>query len=302
MSTLRAAAGRCIHDDEIGIGPPVLLAPGFGGYRRGSLAWLVEALAPRFRVVAMANRDAGESEPETEDYRLEDLAGDAAAFLAALRIERAHVLAHAMGSVITLRLALDHPGRIDRLALTSPCVGGEPEHRADEPMPPPAAWWVDDPVDRSRRSLPVVLGPDDLTRMDETDVAAISGPERRNRTTWAGIMWREAATGDAEILGRLADVRAPTFLDPRRWRCLRPTRAGPGTRCRHSRLPPGSAPQRRPPAQGGAPQSDGRRDPCLSGRAGRPRSRGVDPRKRFRRGFPVAAADGSPCGLASVMR
>ncbi len=210
---MRTATGRRIFYDESGTGPPILLIPGLGGYRRGCLIWLVEALASRFRVVAMDNRDAGESEPETAYYGLEDLAGDAAALLDALGIDRTCVVAHSMGSAIALRLALDQPVRLDRLVLVSPCVGGESEHRAGEPLPPPAAWWFDDPVERQRRSLPIVLGRDYRARMSAADEAAIVDLERGNRITWAGMMRREAAAaGDDEVLRRLAEIRMPTLV------------------------------------------------------------------------------------------
>ena len=212
MSHVRSATGRRIYYDESGTGPPVLLIPGHGGYRRGSIAWLAEALAPRFRVVAMDNRDAGESEPETEYYRLGDMAGDAAALLDALGIDRAHVLGHSMGSSIALQLALDPPTWLDCLVLISPSVGGEPEHRTGEPLPPPAEWWVDDPVERMRRVLPEVVGPDYRARMSEADAAAIVDLERGNRTTWAGTMRQEAAAGDDPISSRLAEVHTPTLV------------------------------------------------------------------------------------------
>ena len=212
MSHIRTATGRRIYYDESGTGPPVLLIPGHGGYRRGCLTWLAEALAPRFRIVAMDNRDAGESEPETAYYGLGDMAGDAAALLDALGIDRAHVLAHSMGGAIALHLALDHPTRVDRLVLVSPSVGGEPEHRAGEPLPPPAEWWIDDPVERLRLLLPAILGPDYRARMDEADEAAIVDLERGNRTTWAGAMRQEAAAGDDRVSSRLAEVRTPTLV------------------------------------------------------------------------------------------
>lgn len=212
MSHIRTAAGRRIHYDESGTGRPILLIPGHGGYRRGCFSWLAEALASRFRVVTMDNRDAGESEPEPAHYGLGDLAGDAAALLDALAIDRAHVLGHSMGSAIALQLALDRPSRLDRLVLVSPCVGGAPEHRAGEPMPPPPTWWIDDPVERARRVLPVVVGPTYRSRMSEAAEAAIAALERGNQTTWAGMMRREAAaTGDDQILRRLAEIRPPTL-------------------------------------------------------------------------------------------
>lgn len=213
MSHIRTASGRRIFYDESGTGSPVLLIPGLGGYRRGCLIWLAEAVAPHCRVVAMDNRDAGESEPETEYYGLADMAGDAVALLDALGIDRAHVLAHSMGSAIALQLALDHPTRVDRLVLVSPAVDGEPGHRAGEPLPPPDAWWVDDPVERGRRVLPEVVGPDYRARMSEADVAAIAALERGNRTTWAGMMRREAAAaGDDMILSRIAEIRTPALV------------------------------------------------------------------------------------------
>ena len=213
MSHIRTASKRRISYDESGTGPPVLLIPGHGGYRRGCLIWLAEALAPRFRVVAMDNRDAGESEPETEYYGLADMAGDAAALLDGLGIDRAHVLGHSMGAAIALQLALDHPTRVDRLVLVSPTVGGEPGYRVGEPLPPPDAWWVDDPVERTHRVLPVVVGPDYRSRMSEAEVATIAELERGNRTTWAGMMRREAAAaGDDQILSRLAEIRTPTLV------------------------------------------------------------------------------------------
>ena len=212
MSHITTTTGRRIYYDESGTGSPVLLIPGQGGYRRGCLTWLAEALAPRFLVVAMDNRDAAESEPETAYYGLADMAGDAAALLAALGIDRAHVLGHSLGGAIALHLALDHPARVDRLVLVSPGVGGEPGHRAGEPLPPTGEWWRDDPVERMRLWLPDILGPDYRAQMSEADAAAIVGLERGSRTTWAGMMRQEAATGGDGLLDRLVEVRAPTLV------------------------------------------------------------------------------------------
>ena len=161
----------------------------------------------------MDNRDAGESEPETEYYNLGDMAGDVAALLDALGIDRAHVVAHSMGSAIALQLALDHPTRVQCLVLISPSVGGVPGHRAGELLPPPDTWWVDDPVERTRRVLPVVVGPDYRSRLSASEVAAIAELEWGNRATWAGMMRQEAAAAkDDQILLRLAELRTPMVV------------------------------------------------------------------------------------------
>lgn len=213
MSHIHTSIGRRIYYDESGAGAPLLLIPGQGGYRRGCLIWLAEALAPRFRVVAMDNRDAGESEPETAYYGLGDMAGDAVALLHALGIDRAHVLGHSLGASIALQLVLDHPTRVDHLVLIGAGFGREPGHRADEPLPSPADWWIDDPVERMRLWLPDILGPDYRAQMDEAAEAAIVELERGSRTTWAGMMRQEAATvGDVQILSRLGEIRLPTLV------------------------------------------------------------------------------------------
>ncbi len=213
MSDIRTATGRRIFYDESGSGPPVLLIPGQGGYRRGCLIWLAEALASHFRVVAMDNRDAGESEPETAYYGLGDMAGDAVALLDALGIDQAHVLGHSLGASIALQLVLDHPSRVDHLVLVSAAVGAEPVHRAGEPLPPPAEWWIDDPVERMRLWLPDILGPAYRAQMDETDEAAIVELERGSRSTWAGMMRQDAVQeGNAQILSRLAEIRTPALV------------------------------------------------------------------------------------------
>jgi pimeloyl-ACP methyl ester carboxylesterase len=117
-----------------------------------------------------------------------------------------------MGGAIALHLALDHPAQVNRLVLVSPSVGGEPGHRAGEPLPPPAEWWRDDPVERLRLLLPDILGPDYRARMDEADEAALVELERGNRTTWAGVMRQEVAAGDDRISSRLAEVRTPALV------------------------------------------------------------------------------------------
>jgi 3-oxoadipate enol-lactonase len=182
------------------------------GDRRGCLAWLASALAHRLRVVSMDNRDAGESDPESEYYSLADLAGDAVTLLDALGIARAHVLGHSLGGKIALQFALDHPARLDRLILVSTGLSPAESHRVGEVMPAPEKWWTDDPVERMRRLVPVIVGPDFRARMDEAQLAAIAEPEQNNRATWAGTMRQEAAIGDDDRRSRLDEIQGPTLI------------------------------------------------------------------------------------------
>lgn len=62
-------------------------------------------------------RCAGLSQYETEPFMLEDLANDAVDVLDYLGIEQAAVIATSAGGPIGLRLALDHPDRVESLVL-----------------------------------------------------------------------------------------------------------------------------------------------------------------------------------------
>jgi pimeloyl-ACP methyl ester carboxylesterase len=116
-------------------GAPLLCIHGHGAQ---VVAWhgeLVAALVGRgFRPVLFDNRDAGLSthldelpapdifaiafgDLTTRPYTIEDMADDAAALLAALDIDTAHVLGVSMGGMIAQALAIRHPGVT--LSLTS---------------------------------------------------------------------------------------------------------------------------------------------------------------------------------------
>lgn len=206
------STGRQIHHDDVGSGPPLLLITGQGAPRKGILKGLPASVAARFRIIAMDNRDAGESEPESGYYSMADLAGDAVALLDALGVARAHVLGVSLGGMIALQMALDHPGRVDHLMLMSTSALGEDGHRAGEPMPPPAEWWIDDPVARWGSIAPHLVGPAYRSALTDAVLGALTEPERGNRATWEGVMRQQAAQTGLDLRNRLAEVQAPTLV------------------------------------------------------------------------------------------
>src|SRR3712207_194537 len=108
--------GIDLYYEETGSGPPLLLIAGLGG---NTLGWvmLLPALAQHFRVIAFDNRGAGRSSAPPGPYTTRQMADDAAALLAHLGIERAHVLGLSLGGMIAQELALAHAERVDRLVL-----------------------------------------------------------------------------------------------------------------------------------------------------------------------------------------
>lgn len=114
-----APAGKIfarVHGD----GPPVVLLHGFG---QTLVAWrkIAPALAKRFTVVAMDLRGYGWSaapaSEKGEHYAKREMARDLVAVMEALGHIRFALVGHDRGARVGLRLALDHPGRVTKLAL-----------------------------------------------------------------------------------------------------------------------------------------------------------------------------------------
>jgi pimeloyl-ACP methyl ester carboxylesterase len=104
---------------EVGSGPPVVLVHGSGPGVTAYANWrlTMPALAPQFRVLA----------PDMAGFGFSDKPGGVAdmtlwinqliGFMDALGVERASVVGNSFGGGIGIRLAVDHPGRVNRLVL-----------------------------------------------------------------------------------------------------------------------------------------------------------------------------------------
>lgn len=77
----------------------------------------VPALAERHRVLTWDLRAHGKSGAPDEPVTISTLAGDLAALVEAVGGGPAHALGHSAGGVITMQLAIDHPGLVRSLVL-----------------------------------------------------------------------------------------------------------------------------------------------------------------------------------------
>ncbi|MBX7118188.1 MAG: alpha/beta fold hydrolase [Gemmatimonadaceae bacterium] len=108
-------------------GPPVLLVH---GWAVSAYLWrhnLLPLAAAGHRAIALDLPGHGLSDAPDADgaYTLERFAGHLSAFLDALGLERVVLAAQSMAGKIAVRVALDAPGRIARLALFGPVGFGE---------------------------------------------------------------------------------------------------------------------------------------------------------------------------------
>ena len=101
-----------------GSGDPIVLIHGFPLTRE---VWDAQAaqLAPRMRVIRPDLRGMGASSVPEGPYLMETLAGDIAAVLDALGIDRAAIVGHSMGGYVAMAFCRMYAERVTRLALVS---------------------------------------------------------------------------------------------------------------------------------------------------------------------------------------
>ena len=122
MATIQAN-GIDIYYEEHGSGDPLLLIMGWGG---NAASWRpqLSGLAERFRVIVFDNRGVGRTSAPDRPYSIPQMAHDTVELLDALEIPRAHVFGISMGGMIAQEMAIEHPGRIDKLILGCTTPGG----------------------------------------------------------------------------------------------------------------------------------------------------------------------------------
>jgi pimeloyl-ACP methyl ester carboxylesterase len=115
--------GLQLHYLEEGRGPATVLIHGLGGF---SESWRhnIPELARHSRVIALDLPGAGRSGKPRRAYTLEFLAQALDRLLLTLGVDRVHLVGHSLGGAVAARYVLDHPGRVERLALLGAAVPG----------------------------------------------------------------------------------------------------------------------------------------------------------------------------------
>ena len=125
--------GLTIAVETFGSGPPIVYAHGLTGNRLVTQRQFA-TLADRYTIVSFDQRGHCDSTPVTDPalYDPERMAGDMAAVMDALGIERAIVGGESMGSATALTFARLWPERVEKLLLTAPAFGDAPNPAAED--------------------------------------------------------------------------------------------------------------------------------------------------------------------------
>jgi epoxide hydrolase 4 len=112
------ANGIDLHIAQTGSGPPVIFLHGFPEHWR-AFAPMMEKLADAFLCIAPDQRGNNLSDrpPGTCAYTTDTLADDIAGLVAALNLERVHLVAHDWGGLVAWHFASKHPQLLGRLVI-----------------------------------------------------------------------------------------------------------------------------------------------------------------------------------------
>lgn len=196
--------------EECGSGHPLLLLHGLGSNR---LSWrhLFGPLS-RYHVIALDQRDSGDSALGAQPYSIAQVADDAAGVLTALQAAPAYVIGISMGGMVSLELTLRHPELVDKLVLISTTAGGAAHV---QPRPEAAALLMMDPKIDLETRIRKVYGaiaapgfaeahPEAMNQVVETQAAKPMSPASYQRQLGACIMHN--------AVDRLNKINIPTLI------------------------------------------------------------------------------------------
>jgi aminoacrylate hydrolase len=117
-----------IYYEDVGRGDPLIFVSGLSGIARYWQPQLA-LFSARFRVITYDQRGTGASDKIQRKFSLDQMATELAGLMDALGIARAHIVGLSTGGAIGQTLAIEQPGRVDRLVMCSTWTHCDPWFR-----------------------------------------------------------------------------------------------------------------------------------------------------------------------------
>lgn len=211
-----AGEGAEIFCRIAGDGPPLLL---LHGYPQTGAMWagIAPRLAERFRVVVPDLRGYGQSSaPESkggEGYAKRVMAADMVRVMASLGFERFRLAGHDRGGRVAYRLAFDHPGAVERLALLDIIPTVEMWERLDAPGALSSYHWqfLAQPNPMPER----LIGADPVFYLDHTMASWTANQSTAPFASEALAEYRRSFSRLDAVHGACEDYRAGATIDRR---------------------------------------------------------------------------------------
>ena len=204
----------------LGQGEPIVLIMGYGSTMDMWDPHFLENLSSKYRVIIFDNRGTGNTTAPPGNFSIAQFANDTAGLMAALGIEKAHVLGWSMGSFVAQELAIRHPEKVNKIILYAGDCGGKEAVMPSPKVLSDLANNSGSPEERGMRLLDLLFPTDWLSKQPafykwfpipkETSLPENIERQARAIATWPGSFDRLGSIeSPALVVTGTEDVIAP---------------------------------------------------------------------------------------------
>jgi pimeloyl-ACP methyl ester carboxylesterase len=194
----------------LGQGDPIVLIMGYGSTMDMWDPLFLDNLSAKFRVIIFDNRGMGKTTAAPGNFSIAQFANDTAGLMAALGIEKAHIMGWSMGSFVAQELAIRNPEKVDRIILYASDCGGKETVMPSQQVLKDLANTSGSQEERGTRLFNLLFPKDWLSKQPafykwfplpkETSLPENIERQAQAIATWSGSF------------DRLSSIRSPTLL------------------------------------------------------------------------------------------
>ncbi|MHB8120461.1 MAG: alpha/beta fold hydrolase [Methanothrix sp.] len=156
----------------LGQGDPVVLIMGYSSTMDMWDPRFLDNLSTKYKVVIFDNRGMGNTTAPPGNFSIAQFANDTAGLMAALGIEKSHVLGWSRGSFVAQELAIRYPERVNKIILYAGDCGGK-----EAVMPSPQETSLPENIERQAQAIATWPGACDRLGSIKSPALVVTGTE-----------------------------------------------------------------------------------------------------------------------------